>query len=123
MFPRPSSGAIPFNEVVTVQLNPGEQATVTFEPVQSVSRFQLPVVAISKFPQSSYEVRADGQQRFGPAGAPPTDPDDMAATFLPALEFSDELEVTVSNLAASSTARTYIVQPVGWEPMGGDNGA
>ena len=122
VIPKPEPDAVGFNEVVVVTLSPGEQATVTFEPEQADATFVLPVVAISKFPESSYEVLTDSVNRFGPAPAPPTDPDDMTPTFVPALRFDSELKIKVANLASSSATRRYLIQPIGWEPMRGETG-
>ena len=115
--PTPPANATAINEPVTVRLQGGEQATVDFETVQAVTRLQVPIVAISKRPQSRYAVKSDGTLRYGPAEIPPTDIDDLSVCFIPALEFEDTLSVEVSNLGGG--AADYHVQPIGWEPPGG----
>jgi hypothetical protein len=119
--PEPAPDATPVNEPVSVRLDVGEQATVTFETVQSVSDLMVPIVAISKHPESVYKVSSDGTRRYGPADIPPTDVDDLSVCFVPALRFDSKLTVEVTNL--SSSTRNYHIQPVGWEPFGGTNGA
>lgn len=113
--PAAEEGDVPFNEPATVVLGPNEQGTVTFESSQRGSTFYLPLLAVSKRPSSTYEVRMDnGRTVFGPAAIPPTDVDDLAQTFHPCLQFTDKMQVIVSNLSGSTT-RTYHVQPVGFE--------
>lgn len=119
--PTPTPGATPFNEPATVRLQSGEKATVEFSTVQAVTELHVPVVAVSKHPQSAYVVSADGRNRYGPADIPPTDIDDLQVCFLPALTFGNSLTVEVTNLGSS--ARDYHIQPIGWEPRGGDGGA
>lgn len=114
LVPAPGLGDVPLNEPVSVDLDPDQRATVTFEPVQQNTRFVLPIVAISKYPDSTYQVETDDNLRYGPASVPPTDIDDLQVTFIPALRFSRQLQVEVSNLG--SAARTYHIQPMGWEP-------
>ena len=122
LVPQPDADAIPFNSPVSVTLDPGEQATVSYQPEQRDAEFRLPVVAVSKHPDSSYEVKLDQTNRYGPASVPPTDIDDLTVTFVPALTFKDSLVVIVTNLAASSTTRDYVVQPIGWEPFDSSGG-
>lgn len=115
--PTPTADATPFNEPATVRLEGGEKATAEFSTVQAVTELQVPVVAVSKHPQSVYVVSADGRNRYGPADIPPTDIDDLQVCFLPALTFGNTLTVEVTNLSAS--ARDYHIQPIGWESPGG----
>lgn len=112
--PTPAAGDIPFNQPVTKTLGPLEQATVRYRPRTNPAEFYLPIVAISKQAESSYEVKLDDKTVYGPASVPPTDVDDLSATFIPARQFSQTLEVIVTNLS-ETTSRTYTVQPVGWE--------
>ncbi|WP_280585381.1 hypothetical protein [Halorubrum sp. Boch-26] len=116
--PAPSADDIPVNEPVTVDIGAGQQATVTYTARQRTNEgFVLPTVAVSKRSQSSYEISADDEQIYGPAGIPPTDIDDLAVCFVPAYEFEQELEVQVTNL--SDTSREYHIQPMGYERVGG----
>ncbi|WP_231184713.1 hypothetical protein [Haladaptatus sp. DYF46] len=112
-----SSEATAFNEPATVELGPNEKAKLTFRPKQSDTEFFLPTLAISKRPDTVYEVRVDGTTRFGPANIPPTDIDDSTATFTPPLIFQRKLEVWVRNF--SSSTKSYHIQPVGYERAGG----
>lgn len=112
--PEPSANDVPYNDPITRILDPGQQLTVTFEPTQQVTQFILPILAISKHPESSYEAWMDGKRVYGPAPVPPTDIDDLAATFIPARRFSSSLTVYVRNLS-DTTTRRYTIQPLGWE--------
>lgn len=118
--PKPDADAVGYNDPITRRLDPGQQLTVTFSPKQQVSEFLLPILAISKYRNSSYEMWLDGERQYGPAPIPPTDIDDLTATFVPAKSFSSSMRVVVRNLDDTST-RTYSVQPIGWEVAG--NGA
>jgi hypothetical protein len=115
--PEPTAEDTPVNEPATVRLQGGEKATVEFETVQSTSDLVLPIVAISKHPESVYTVESDGTRRYGPADIPPTDIDDLQVCFVPALRFESTLTVEISNLG--STARDYNIQPIGYEPFRG----
>ncbi|GGN97637.1 hypothetical protein [Haloarcula pellucida] len=116
--PKPDPGDVGYNDPITRRLNPGEMLIVTFEPTQRVTDFALPFLAMSKHPESSYEVWMDGSRQYGPAPIPPTDIDDMVPTFIPAKRFSESMTVYVRNLS-DTTARTYSVQPIGWEASNG----
>jgi hypothetical protein len=112
--PQPSPHDIPFNDPVSSRLDGGQKLVVEFETAQRVTDFVLPILAISKHPESSYEVWLDGEQEYGPSPIPPTDVDDIGPTFLPAKRFGTSMKVIVRNLSAS-TPRSYSVQPIGWE--------
>ena len=112
--PEPAKDDIPFNDPISRQLQGGQKLVVEFNPTQRVTEFVLPVLAMSKHPESSYEVWLDGQQVYGPAPIPPTDIDDLTVTFLPAKRFAEKMRVIVRNLS-DSTLRSYSVQPIGWE--------
>ena len=115
--PAPSAEDIPVNEPVSVDIGPDQQATVTFTARQRTNNgFVLPIVAVSKRSQSSYEITMDEEEVYGPASIPPTDIDDLGVCFVPAYEFEQELEVQVANL--SDTEREYHVQPIGYERRG-----
>ncbi|WP_256402422.1 hypothetical protein [Halorubrum salinum] len=115
--PEPNPGDVPLNEPVGVELGTDEQATVTFTASQRTNQgFILPILAISKYSGSTYEVTLDEDQIYGPAPIPPTDIDDLAVCFVPAWEFDQKIEVTVSNL--SDIQRVYHIQPIGFERTG-----
>lgn len=114
--PCPSADAVPFNEPEVARLDPGEKAVFTFQPTQQRATFFLVALGISKEPEMTYEAKADGNKFFGPSGAPPTDPDDLSTTFIPAREFSNELKVIARNVS-DSTTRRIICQPVGFEEV------
>ena len=57
----------------------------------------------------------DGNSHFGSAGFPPTDVDDLGPTWVPAIPMEDELRVIIEDLRGSGSARTYRVQPIGYE--------
>lgn len=91
---------IPVNEADGTEIPAGSKAEFTFTP--DASGMQLDAVAASKYRGLSYEVRADGDQRFGPAPIPPTDIDDMTTTHNPRLEVSRDLVITVRNPSSST---------------------
>jgi len=117
LIPPPSDQDRPFCEPTSVSLASGEEATLTFVPVQNSAEFRIGTVAISKRPESEYVVRMDGEVVFGPAPIPPTDIDDLQVTFTPARGFTQELEITVRNLDDTTGSRLYSIQPVGYEVM------
>ncbi|WP_225334914.1 hypothetical protein [Halomicrobium urmianum] len=112
--PEPPDGAAPYNDPISRRLDPGEKLTVTFSPKQRVTEFTLPILAISKYRNSSYEVWMDEEPVYGPAPIPPTDVDDMTPTFIPARTFQSRMKIIVRNLD-DSTTRRYSIQPIGWE--------
>jgi len=115
VIPTPDEEAIPFNEPENVTLSGGQKGTITFSPVQGSAAFHLPILAVSKFGSTTYEVWTDSEQRYGQASIPPTDVDDLGVTFLPALGFERELKVIIRN--TGGTQHTYYIQPVGWEEI------
>lgn len=115
--PRPTPSATRINEPVTATLPPNEKATFTFDAKGRTSDLVIPIVAISKLPSFTYEVRSDGSPQYGPARIPPTDIDDLSVCFIPALEFSETLVVEVANL--SPNERTVHAQLIGWESAEG----
>jgi len=115
--PEPAADDVPYNDPITRTVDPGEQLTVEFSPTQQVTQFILPLLAISKHPASSYEAWMDGKRVYGPAPVPPTDIDDLGATFIPAHRFSSSLTIYVRNLS-DATTRQYTIQPIGWEVSG-----
>jgi len=112
--PTPDADHTPYNNPVSRRLGPGQQLTVTFAPQSRITEFYLPMLGISKYPNSSYEVWMDDEREYGPSPVPPTDVDDMGPVWIPAKQFRSELRVIVRNLS-DSTSRTYTVQPIGWE--------
>lgn len=111
--PFPSEDAFAVDDVETVELQPGQKATIRFAPTRSGSTFYTPVVAMSKERESSYEVKLDGSSAWGPAAIPPTDIDDLSYLWVPSKEFEDEMVAIIKNLG--SNTRQYHVLPVGWE--------
>lgn len=103
----------PVLDAVVETLAPGERLVVTTTPDNSET-VHVDCVAASKYRGLTYEVVSDNVTRYGQVGVPPTDVDDLARTFIPALEFSSELKTIVRN--PSSTERVIIVQIRGWEP-------
>jgi hypothetical protein len=113
--PKPDRNDLPVNKPETVELDPDEEATITYTAEESTEAVRLPVIAISKQPNTVYEIRTGGETVYGPSAIPPTDIDDLQPTFAPslALHAGDSLKVTVSNL--STATRVFHIQPVGWE--------
>jgi hypothetical protein len=114
--PQPAAGDSPVNEPITRDVAAGTRLTARFVPEQRNTTFVLPIVAVSKRPNTTYEVRMDGNTVYGPAPVPPTDPDDLGVVWMPARQFSQSLEVVIRNLGSSE--RPYVIQPVGWEEVG-----
>jgi len=73
VIPNPEPGDVPLNEPVSVDLQGGEQATVTFTAsTRTNGGFILPILAASKYSQSTYEVALDDENIYGPTTIPPT---------------------------------------------------
>lgn len=119
--PEPEPGDIPVNEPLSASIDGQQKATFKWKLTQNVSKVQIPVVAATKYDQTSYKVWCDGGSPiYGPREVPPTELDDKAVCFMPARSFSSELKVEIVNLRDSGTAaRTYHVQPIGWEENSG----
>ena len=118
--PTPSEDAYGFNKsVVEPNLNNQEKLTAEFVAEQSETTLRLPVLAISKHPDMVYTVKVDGQSDpvYGPARAPPTDPDNLEVTFMPAKTFKRKLTVTVENISSDSLSRRVMVKAIGWEEV------
>lgn len=113
-WPLPPEDSVPLNAADGATLDPGERVTFTFTSTQAGATMMVPVIAASKFPQARYEVQLDGSTVYGPAPVPPTDVDDLAATFHPARQAQQQIEIVVSNLS-SSTTRVCTAQAIGWE--------
>jgi hypothetical protein len=103
----------PVFDAVVETLDPGERMVVTSTP-DGGETVHVDCVAASKYQGLTYEIRADGRTRYGQAGVPPTDVDDLAQTFIPALEFDSKLRTIVRN--PSQKTRVVAVQVRGWEP-------
>lgn len=103
----------PVLDAVVETLKPGERLEVVTVPDNSET-VHIDCVAVSKFKGLTYEVKTDDVTRYGQVGVPPTDVDDLAQTFKPALKFTSKLKTIVRN--PSSTERLVIVQIRGWEP-------
>lgn len=117
VFPAPDAADVSFNSPYSVDLSDGQEATVSYSPQQAGSTFFLAALGVTKATGTVYEVRADGDTIFGPAEIPPTDVDDMTVTWLPCKQFQGSLTVIISNV--SGQTRTYHVQPIGFERIGG----
>ncbi|MFC7140022.1 hypothetical protein ACFQMA_09270 [Halosimplex aquaticum] len=113
--PEPDEGDIPINEALTRMVTGGSKLIATFKPEQQTTTFRLPSLGISKHPSTTYEVRADGNNVYGPAPIPPTDVDDLVTTWCPALTFQRKLQVIVRNVGDQD--RYYTIQPVGYEEV------
>ena len=112
----PNEGAVPYNEPYTAVLDPGQKLTAEWEPSQSGTTFFMPILAASKQRYSTYTVRADGSVIYGPDHRiPPTDVDDLSTVWWPPQEWESSLQVTIKRLSEATSAKTYHVQPVGWE--------
>ncbi|WP_144901363.1 hypothetical protein [Halobellus captivus] len=94
-----SSEWIPVNELIGEEIKSGQKATFTFEP--DASGMQVDVIAASKYKGLTYEVEVDGDVRFGPAPAPPTDIDDLSTTHNPRMPVNRRLVITVRNPSAN----------------------
>ncbi|MDH5019031.1 hypothetical protein [Halobacterium rubrum] len=117
LIPEPDPGDRPFAETASVSLAGGEEIRLEYQPTSNDAEFRVGTVAISKRADTEYVVRMDGETVFGPAPIPPTDIDDLQVTFIPALGFSQSMEVVVRNLSATTGDRDYAIQPVGYEVM------
>ena len=114
-YPFPKEGAVSVANGDTVDLDPGQQAAITFTPDQTGTVFRCPTVAISKFADSRYRITMDDSEEWGPEQFPPTDVDDMAVVWIPAKRWESQMVVTITDLRGSGNTRTYHVQPLGWE--------
>ncbi len=114
--PLPSDEAVPIHATAKVDLDPGQKGIIEVKPENQTSVHQVPVVAISKRSDATYTVEVDGTKRFGPdAPAPPTDPDDLQATFLRALEMENNITVTVRDTRTTGASREYEMHVIGYE--------
>jgi len=113
-YPFPKEGAISVANGDTVDLDPGQQATITFTPDQSGTVFRTPTVAISKFADYAYKIKMDDSTEWNES-FPPTDIDDMGVVWIPAKEWRTDMIVEVSDLRSNGNTRTVHIQPLGWE--------
>jgi hypothetical protein len=109
----PPDDAVSVHLAKVVAIPGNSRARVTFTPRQTGTTFELPIVAASKSGESTYEVQADGSERYPQAGIPPTDIDDLSPCFMPPLSFNRELTMTIRN--TRDAERLYGIQLVGWE--------
>lgn len=107
----PEADWIPVNEASGTSVPAGSRADFTFTP--DASGMQVDVVAASKYRGLTYELRVDGDQRFGPAPIPPTDVDDLVTTHNPRMPVDREVIITVRN--PSDTDRFVAAQVRGVE--------
>lgn len=113
----PDDNDVPVNETAAVTLDSGQEAVVTFSPIQNITEHAVIVLAVSKQKDTTYTIEMDGGEVYGPAAIPPTDIDDTVQTFIPPRSFSSECRVKVANTGAST--RTYHVQLIGYEKAEG----
>lgn len=117
--PIPEPSAVSVNVTETVTLNTGQKGTITFTPEAITSRFQVAMVAVSRYPDSTYEVRFDGTTGYGDqnvgSARPPTDVDDQGVTFVPCQNFEQRMEVIIRYTGSSE--RTFAAQVIGWEEV------
>jgi len=111
---QPTERSTGVHTVKSVELDSGQKATITFTPERSGSTISVPTLAVSKRNSSSYEMKIDGSNQFGPAEVPPTDIDDLAQPFPVPVEFETNMKVIIKNLS-STDRRTYHIQLIGWE--------
>lgn len=108
----------PYNVTETRTLDQGEKLTATFTPEGATTDARLPIVAMSKYPGATYEIKIDEETWYGPASVPPTDIDDSTVTFIPAYQWNKEVECIVRNVSAGN-GRETTVQIIGWEEIDG----
>jgi len=101
-----------FNDVQSVLLPPGEQATVTYSLSTTRSDFHLLMAAISKHVDMAYKIEMDGSEEWL-ASLPPTDIDNAQQTHIPPKRFQNDMEVTISNLG--DVERRINIQIKGFE--------
>lgn len=112
--PCPDPDDLPYNETETAVLDEGQKLVAEFEPEGATTDARLPIVAMSKYPGATYEVRIDNETYYGPSSIPPTDVDDTDVTFLPAFQWNKQVKCIVRNVAGGN-ARETSVQIIGWE--------
>jgi hypothetical protein len=111
----PPENATALTEPVTVELSDLEKATVEFTPERSNADLYVWCVAISKFSNSTYRVKFDGTEKYGPARFPPSDIDDKGVVWLPPERVDRSITVEVTNLLTDGQTREYYILPLGWE--------
>jgi hypothetical protein len=117
--PLPADDAVPVHATAKVDLQPGEKGVIEVKP-ENDGRHQIPTVAISKYSGATYTIEVDGTKRFGPdAPTPPTDPDDLEATFVRCLELESTLTITVRDTRTTGNSREYEAHVVGYEEGSG----
>lgn len=114
--PCPDPADRPYNVTETQTLDEGEKMTATFEPEGATTDARLPIIAMTQFAGATYEVKIDDETRFGPASVPPTDPNDVAVTFIPAFRWNEKVEAIVRNVSGGNGRQTT-VQAIGWEEV------
>ncbi|TKX86209.1 hypothetical protein EXE43_09575 [Halorubrum sp. SS5] len=107
----PNDDWIAVNDATGTELPSGSRATFRFKP--DASGMEIDSVAASKYTGLTYEVKVDGDPRYGPAPVPPTDIDDMVTTHNPRISVERELEVIVRN--PTNADRTVAAQIRGAE--------
>jgi hypothetical protein len=111
----PPESATALAEPVTVVLGDLEQGTVEFEPERSNADLYVWCLAASKRSNTTYKVKIDGSEKYGPARFPPSDLDDKAVVWMPPERVDESITVQVSNLLEDGRSREYHILPLGWE--------
>lgn len=114
--PEPDGNDVSVHETASVDLEPGQKVEVVMQPDSQGSLHRIPIVAVTKHSDATYQIDIDGNtERFGPSPVPPTDIDDLAVTFLPALRLQNELRIIVRDVRSTGNPRQYVMQVIGWE--------
>lgn len=114
--PCPDPADLPYNESETGVLDQGQKLVAEFTPEGATTEARLPIVAMSKFPGGTYEIKIDGDTHYGPAQIPPTDIDDVDVTFLPAFQWNEKVTCIVRNVKGGDQ-RLVSAQIIGWEEV------
>ena len=112
--PIPANDATAITSPETVTLGDLEEATITYTPERSDTKFFLWNVGISKKSNTTYRLYVDDREVWNGA-FPPSDIDALTTALYPSLEFNESLRVEISNLLNNGTTREYHVMPCGWE--------
>lgn len=105
----------PFNVSTEVSVPAGSEATITLEPSDRSGRFFVPVVAISDYETSTYRITVDDMRRYE-ATVPPVDLSVPVDSFMPPLQFEDDMEITIANLSPpGGVDNDYIIRLIGWQ--------
>ena len=114
--PCPDSSDLPYNNAETATIDEGQKLVARFVPEGATTDARLPIAAARYHPGCTYEIRIDGETRYGPATIPPTDIDDLDVTFIPAYQWGDSVEIIIRNVSGGSQL-AVAAQIVGWEEV------